>query len=83
MPHPLRNQEKEGEQLTVDGNGDGLAEDEAVGTLEGGDLAELVELQILGRDAIGGHSLDELEVKTVLLRNGEQRSGARVALRTR
>ena len=67
-------------ELTVDSNGNGLAENEAVGALEGRDLAELVELQVLGGDAFSRHGLDELKVKTVLLRNGEQRSGARVAL---
>ena len=75
----LRNEESRVE-LTVDGNGDSLAENEAVGTLEGRDLAELVELQVLSGETVSGNSLDELEVKTVLLRNSEQRSGARVAL---
>lgn len=82
MPHPLRSYKEEWGH-TVNGNGDGLGEDETVGALKGGNLAELVELQVLGGDAIGGHGLDELKVKTVLLRNGEQRGGARVALRTR
>lgn len=81
ISHPLRGKKECWTRRTVHGDGDGLAEDEAVSTLEGGDLAELVELQVLGGDTIGRDSLDELEVKTVLLRDGEQRGGARVALR--
>ena len=69
-------------RLTVDSNGNSLAQDEAIGTLECGHLAELVELQVLGRETISGHSLNELEVKTVLLCNSEQRRSARVALQT-
>jgi hypothetical protein len=52
---------------TVDGNGNALGEDKAVSALEGRDLAELVKLQVLLRDTVGGDSLDELEVEVVLL----------------
>ena len=65
---------------TVDSDGDGLAEDEAVSTLEGGDLAELVELQVLGGDALLGGGLDELDIEAVLLGDSEEGGGARVTL---
>ena len=67
--------------LTVDSDGHGLRENEAVGALEGGDLAELVELQVLLRDALGGLGGDELDIEAVLLGDGEERGGARVTLR--
>lgn len=54
--------------LTVDGNGHALVEDVAILTLEGGDLAQLVELQVLG-GGLGGVNLDDLEIKTVGLSN--------------
>jgi hypothetical protein len=66
--------------LTVDSNGNGLGENEAVGTLEGRDLAELVELQVLGRDTLGRLSGDELDVEAVLLCDSQERGGARVTL---
>lgn len=67
--------------LTVDGDGDGLVEDEAVGALEGRDTAKLVELEVLGRDTVGGLRVDELDIEVVLLRNGEEAGCAGVALR--
>ena len=67
--------------LTVDSDGNGLRENEAVGALEGGDLAELVELQVLLRDTLGGLGGDELDIEAVLLGDGEERGGARVTLR--
>jgi hypothetical protein len=66
--------------LTVDSDGDALGEDEAVGALEGWDLSELVEPEVLLRDALGRLSLDELDVEAVLLRDREKRHGARVTL---
>jgi hypothetical protein len=67
-------------RLTVHGNGNALGQDVAVGALKGGDLAELVELQILGRDALLGGRLNRLDVEIVLLGDSEQSRGARVAL---
>lgn len=67
--------------LTVDSDGDGLGENEAVLALEGGDLAELVELQVLGRNTLGGLSVDELDVEAVLLCDRKEGGGARVTLR--
>lgn len=66
--------------LTVDSDSDGLGENEAVGALEGRDLAELVELQVLGRDALGGLGVDKLDVEAVLLCDSKERGGARVTL---
>ena len=66
--------------LTVDSDGDALGEDEAVGTLEGGDLAELVELLVLGGDALGWLSVNRLDVESVLLCDSQKTCGARVAL---
>ena len=66
--------------LTVDSDGDGLRENEAVSTLESRDLAKLVDLQILGRDALGRLSVDKFDVKTVLLCDSKEGGGARVTL---
>ena len=65
---------------TVDSDGDALREDETVSALEGGDLAELVELQVLGRDTLGRLSVDELDVEAILLCDGEEGGGTRVTL---
>lgn len=49
MPHPItRKRSMWCGALTVDSDGDALGEDEAVSALEGRDLAELVELQVVG-----------------------------------
>lgn len=54
-------------------------QDETIRTLEGGNLAELVELQVLG--AGGGRvSLDDIELEVVGLRHGEDGRGAGVGL---
>ena len=66
--------------LTVDSDGDGLRENEAVGALEGGDLSELVDLQVVGRDALGRLGVDELDVEAILLCDSEEGGGARVTL---
>lgn len=67
-------------ERTVDSDGDALREDEAVSALEGGDLAELVELQVLGRDTLGRLSVDKLDVEAILLCDGEEGGGTRVTL---
>jgi hypothetical protein len=69
-----------GVALTVHGDGDALGQDEAVLALEGGDLSELVELQVVGRDTLSRLGLDELNLEAILLCDCEERSGARVAL---
>lgn len=66
--------------LTVDGNGHGLGQDVAILALEGGNLAQLVELEVFGADALGWLSLDELEVEAVGLCDGENGGGTGVAL---
>lgn len=66
--------------LTVDSDSNRLGEDEAVGALKGRDLAELVELQVVGRDALGRLRVDELDVEAVLLCDSQERRGARVTL---
>lgn len=69
-----------GVALTVDSDGDALAEDKSVGALKGRDLSELVELQIVLRDTLGRLSVDELDLEAVLLRDGQERGGTRVTL---
>lgn len=66
-------------QPTVDGDGHALVQDVAILTLEGGDLAELVELQVVGGGA-GGVNLDDLEVDIVGLSHGANGRGTRVVL---
>jgi hypothetical protein len=66
---------------TVDGDGNALGEDVAVGTLEGGDLAELVELEVLGVDTLGRLGVNNVKVEVVGLCDGQQGGGTGVALR--
>ncbi|THZ80313.1 hypothetical protein D6C84_07549 [Aureobasidium pullulans] len=54
------------------GNGNALGEDVAVGTLEGGDLAELVELEVLGLDTLGRLGVNDVKVEAVGLCDGQQ-----------
>lgn len=65
--------------LTVDGDGHALVQDVAILTLEGRDLSELVELQVVGRGA-GGIDFNDLKVEIVGLRHGADGRGARVVL---
>lgn len=58
---------------TVDSNSNAFGQDIAVSTLEGGNLAELVELQVLGRDTLSRLSMDKLDIEIVGLRNSEDR----------
>lgn len=67
-------------ELTVDGNGHALGEDVAISALEGGNLAELVELEVLGRDTLGRLGVDNLELEVVGLSDCKDSSAAGVAL---
>lgn len=68
-------------QHTVDGDGNDLSEGEAIGTLEGRDLAERVELGVLSVGAGRvGDSVDQLKVKVVELGSDQDRDGATVLL---
>lgn len=71
---------KERGPRTVDSDGDALAEDKAISALKGGDLAELVEPEVLLRDTVGGNGLDKLKVEVVLLCYDPEASSAGVAL---
>ena len=66
--------------LTVDSNGHGLGQDVAILALEGGNLAQLVELEVVGADTLGWLSVDELKVEAVGLCDGENGGGTGVAL---
>lgn len=72
---------------TVDGDGDGLSEDEAIGTNEGGDLAQRVELGVLSalveRGVHIALSRDHLDVQVIALGRDQDRDGARVVLKTK
>ncbi|THZ99421.1 hypothetical protein D6C82_05163 [Aureobasidium pullulans] len=63
------------------GNGNALGEDVAVGTLEGGDLAELVELEVLSLDTLGRLGVNDVKVEAVGLCDGQQGGGTGVTLR--
>lgn len=65
--------------LTVNGDGHALVQDVAILALEGGDLSELVELQVVGR-RVGGVDLNDLKVEVVGLGHGADGRGARVVL---
>jgi hypothetical protein len=69
---------------TIDSNGDGLGEVEAVGTLEGRNLASRVDLQELsaGVESSGrvGLSLDQLQIEVIVLSSDQDGEGATVVL---
>lgn len=65
---------------TVDGNGNALGENVAVGALEGGDLSELVQLEVLSGNTLGRLGVDNFKVKAVGLGDSTQGGGAGVAL---
>jgi len=66
-------------ERTVDGDGDHLSQDEAVGANEGRYTIERVELDVL--EILGRRSgLDQLNIELVLLRNCEEDSCAGIAL---
>lgn len=67
-------------RLTVDGDGNALVENVTVGALEGRDLAQLVELQVLG-GGLGGVDIDDVELEVVGLRNGADGRAPGVVLR--
>lgn len=67
-------------QPTVDGNGHTLIQDVSILALKGRDLAQLVELQVLG-GGLGGVDLDDVELEVVGLRNGADRRAPGVVLR--
>lgn len=75
-----RKEQTGGVALTVDSDGDALGEDKAVSALEGRNLAELVDLQIVGRDTLCRLSVDKLNVEAILLCDGQERGRAWVAL---
>jgi hypothetical protein len=68
-------------QHTVDRDGDDLGESEAIGTLEGGDLAKGLDLEVLSA-GVGstGHGLDQLDVEVVVLGSDQGSDGATVLL---
>lgn len=69
---------------TVDGDGHSLGQSEAIGTLEGRDLAKGVDLAVLSTGVeVGaglGLSLDQLQVQVVVLGSDQDGDGARVVL---
>ena len=65
---------------TVDGDGNALGEDIAVGADEGRDLAELVVLQVLGSRLLGV-GVDNLETDIVGLGNSQDTRRAGVGLK--
>jgi hypothetical protein len=69
---------------TIDSNGNGLRQSEAIGTLEGGDLASGVDLEVLsagvelsGRVSLG---VNQLQLKVVVLSSDQDGEGATVVL---
>lgn len=66
---------------TVNGNGHALAQDVAISSLEGGNLAELVDLEVIGRNTLGWLSVDNLEVELIRLCDGQKGRTAWVALK--
>jgi hypothetical protein len=69
-------------QRTVDGNGDNLGQSEAIGTLEGGDLAKGLDLEVLGAGVNSrvGLGFDQLQVEVVVLGSDQDGDGTTVLL---
>lgn len=67
------------QQRTIDGNGDDLGEVEAVGALEGRDLAKGLDLAVLSGSV--GLSLDQLQVQAVVLSSDQDGDGTTVFLK--
>jgi hypothetical protein len=65
--------------LTVDGNGNAFAQNIAIRALEGRDLVEGVQLEVLGL-ALERRSIDILDVELVRLGHGTNAEGAGVGL---
>lgn len=65
---------------TVDSNGNALVESVTIGTDEGWDLAELVDLEVLGRDTLCRLSLNDLDLDVVGLGHSANGGGAGVTL---
>ena len=69
---------------TVDSNGNGLGQSEAIGALKGRDLAQGAELDVLCRAVergVGiGIGLDQIQSQVVALRSDQDGNGARVVL---
>ena len=65
---------------TVDGNGHTLVQNVTVLALKSRDLAQLVELQVLG-GGLGGVDLDDVELEIVGLRDGANGRAPGVVLR--
>jgi hypothetical protein len=70
---------------TIDSNGNGLRQSEAIGTLEGGDLASGVDLEVLsagvelsGRVSLG---VNQLQLEVVVLSSDQDGDGATVVLK--
>lgn len=70
---------------TVNGDGNGLSQDEAIGTDEGGDPAQRVELGVLStlveRGVDIGLSRDQLDVQAIALGRDQDRDGTGVVLK--
>lgn len=70
---------------TIDGNGNNLREGEAIGTLEGGDLASGVDLEVLSAgvelSSRVGLSLNQLQIEVVVLSSDQDGDGATVVLK--
>lgn len=68
------------EARTVDSDGNGLREDEAVLALESGDLSKRAGLQVLDSSGLSEVDLDDVQVDVVGLSDRLDGSAARVVL---
>lgn len=69
---------------TIDGNGNSLRQSEAIGTLESGDLASGVDLEVLSAgvefSVRVGLGVNQLQVEVVVLSSDQDGDGATVVL---
>ena len=72
---------EEGCSHTIDSDGNGLGEVEAVGTLEGGDLASGVDLKVLsGGSRRVGNGVHQLKLEVIVLSSDQDGKSATVFL---
>lgn len=68
------------EALTINSDGNALAQNEPIFALEGGDFSKSVDIEVLGTHAFGWLLVDNLDFEAICLRNSQEHSCARVLL---
>ena len=78
--HHENNRAQAAGERTIDCNGDTLGQGIAIGTNKRGNPCEWIDLQVFGRNAFRGLSVDNFEVELVGLGSCSNRNGPYIAL---